>query len=333
MSALRAAVHRGCSFLDERQGEDGTWRDFITLAGEAVEWTTAYAAYQIRLTRTLSSPSLGRAVAALRSRQREDGGWGFHRNVPTDADSSAFALAVLASIDDVPRVSVERGAACLLTHQCADGGFATYRHPDDIRRFLRLPSHVSLRGWCQPCAEVTAAAGIALLRADGAHERSINGAWSYLASTQEDDGAWPAYWWSSPHYATCLGITFATELQARKVDVGGVLAQATRWVVRSSGPHTSTFALATVVGALARAAPASSELELLARELVCRQRSDGGWQSDPILCIPWPARAKHHDHVRWAVDQLGVDVIVRDQNRSFTTATCVGALALADEVL
>jgi squalene cyclase len=102
----------GVAFLLERQGEDGLWRDFKTVAGESADWVTGYIGRSLQRAGAPRS-ALARAAGALLERQRPDGGWGYHEGVPTDADSTAYVSIFLATGGWMPPEAAARALACL----------------------------------------------------------------------------------------------------------------------------------------------------------------------------------------------------------------------------
>jgi squalene cyclase len=277
---------------------------------------------------------LERAADALQASQHEDGGWGYHSGVPTDADSTACALLFLAVLGRKD-LCVERASACLARHQDADsGGLATYREPGPIRRFMGLGAESDLGGWCASHVEVTATAG----RAFAASARTPPGAdadsaWRYVCTRQREDGSWASYWWTTHHYPTLQAVALAS-------DVGdhAAVQRAAAWALRGqeedggwSAPDvaTSAFATAMSLSVLLRAGERGPQVDRAVERLLALQESDGGWPSHPVMRIPPPGLAEPDRQEAWRIDGLGTGVVVRDQHRTFTTAACVGALALA----
>ena len=133
--AASLALDRGTRFLLSHQGRDGLWRDFLTPAGEASEWPTAVIATALHLAGA-EPTALERAAETLVANQSVDGGWGYHENVPSDADSTACVLLFLALMGHRGS-TCRRAAACLLRHRrTEEGGIATYCDPGPIRRFM-----------------------------------------------------------------------------------------------------------------------------------------------------------------------------------------------------
>jgi hypothetical protein len=104
------------------------------------------------------------AVAGLIRDQHRDGGWGYHRHVPSDADSTAWALLFLAAAGPSRRVT-EQAGSCLRRHQDPQsGGVSTYAAPEPIRRYMGVDSHADVEGWRTHDLAVTATAGRAFAR-------------------------------------------------------------------------------------------------------------------------------------------------------------------------
>lgn len=325
-------MERGVAFLLQRQGADGCWRDFLTLAGEGVDWPTGFVAAQLTAVGA-ERGHLEQAVRALVATQHRDGGWGYHGRVPTDADSTACALLFLAALGPAGE-HVERAAACLVRHQDpASGGLPTYREPGPIRAFMRLDRTQELRGWCSPHLEVTATAGCALVAAGDAFRDAATAAWHYVRSRQHDDGSWHSYWWTSAHYPTLQAARLA-----RALGDGEPAARAADWALRTQlddggwaapGAAVSPFATALSISILACAGKLGPPAMRAVERLRALQEPDGSWPTHPMMRIAPPDVAEPDDHRAWRSDALGTGVVISDQHRLFTSAACVAALGLA----
>ena len=323
--AASVALESGTRFLLANQGRDGLWRDFLTPAGEASEWTTGFVAAALHLAGAETS-ALAPAAEALVAGQHEDGGWGYNATVPSDADSTACVLLFLARMGNHAG-PCRRAASCLLRHQRAEtGGVATYDEPGPIRRFMGVGRWMRFKGWCSPQVEVTATAGSALAALSPAHP-AVAAAWRYVRSQQRRDGSWSSYWWTSAHYGTLQAVELALALD----DLEPV-GRAADWATRSQGADggwgvpgacPSAFATALSLSILSCAGVRGRPVQRAISTLVALQEDDGGWSSHPIMRIPLPGDAAPD---RWRPVRLG-GVVVQDEHRSFTSAACVAALS------
>jgi squalene-hopene/tetraprenyl-beta-curcumene cyclase len=309
---------RGMEFVLAGQAADGFWRDFLTPAGEASEWPTGFVAATLRGAGADAAVPLGRAADALVAVQNADGGWGYNEAVPSDADSTAWALLFLARLGGRER-ACRRAASCLRSHQRDDGGVATYRESGAIRRFMGVGRWMRFAGWCRPHTEVTAIAGRALAALDGDGVEAADAAWRHVRSQQRSDGSWSSYWWTSPHYTTQQAVELALLMGDREA-----VRRAAAW---ASGrmPDEPAFAAALSLRILLAAGGGGPAVDRALSHICDLQSADGGWPSEPIMRIPppWDVEPERRRIVR-----LGSrGVVVGDQHRIFTSATCVGALA------
>jgi squalene-hopene/tetraprenyl-beta-curcumene cyclase len=254
--------------------------------------------------------------------------------VPTDADSTACALLFLAALG-LKDLCVQRASACLAHHQDAgSGGLATYCEPGPIARFMGIGAERDLSGWCASHVEVTATAGRAFASsAKTPPGEGAEAAWRYVCTRQREDGSWASYWWTTHHYPTLQAVALASEVADH-----AAAQRAVAWALREQaqdggwpapGVPTSAFATAMSLSVLLRAGERGSPVDRAVERLLELQQADGGWPSHPIMRIPPPGLAEPDRQESWRIDGLGTGVVVRDQHRTFTTAACVGALALA----
>lgn len=323
-------LQRAMEFVLARQGSDGLWRDFLTLAGEGADWPTGFVGEQLATAEALLEP-LERAANQLVRTQHDDGGWGYHAGVPTDADSTAWVLLFLRSLGRRGR-PVERAASCLARHQDAEsGGIATYREAPPIRRFMGLEPSTDLSGWCSAHVEVTATAGRAFATLGGQFRERAEAAWRYVRSRQAPDGSWNSYWWTSPHYPTLQAATLASDVKDHEA-----LQRAVAWASRQQGCATArsgqteptAFALAATLALLTYGQQCNAKIHRVTRQLGSLQEADGSWPRRPVLRIPPPHVKEPSAGMVWRRDALGTGVVIADQHGIFTTAACIAALSL-----
>lgn len=331
------ALDGGVGFLVSRQGMDGLWRDFFTPAGEASTWPSAYIGAALQIA-AADPDALERAADALVRRQQPDGGWGYNEATPSDADSTSWAVLFLTGLQHRPQFqdACRHAGAFLNRHQRRTGGVATYAEPASIRQYMGLPNWMPFWGWCRPQIEVSAAAGRAQYAlSTKAPLASSVAAWRYVRSRQKSDGSWDSYWWTSPHVATQQSVAFALVMHDQD-PIRRAVAWALRGQRRDGGWETPGW---TTASALATALSLSvlAAAEVVDRRSVCRgidaliriQQDDGGWPSRPELRIPLPVDRGPARDDRWRPIRFDAGMVVADQHRTFTSATCVAALAEA----
>lgn len=318
MMAAIDALELGTRFLLAKQGADGLWRDFLTPAGEASEWPTGFIGAALRLAGAREAPALDRAAETLVCSQNTDGGWGYHEDVPTDADSTACVLLFLSLMGHTGD-ACRRAASCLVRHQLESGGIPTYREAGPIRRFMGVGRWMRFRGWCSPHSEVTATAGRALASVGFSSEAEA--AWRFVRSRQRADGSWSSYWWVSPHYSTLQAVELAVVVGDREPVV-----RAAEWALRTAGVAAPAFETALALSVLVHGGADRGAVERAVERLAALQDDDGGWSSHPIMRIPLPGVV---DPDRPRRVRVRGGIVVQDQHRTFTSAACVAALALA----
>ena len=328
------AIASGIDFLLAGRGVDGLWRDFLTPAGEASTWPSAYIGNALQLAGA-DSDAVDGTADALALCQQPDGGWGYNEDTPSDADSTSWAILFLTRMQG-RHSACHRAYTCLARYQRLSGGVATYAEPGPIRQYMGLGRWVPFWGWCRPQIEVSAVAGRALSAlAPDVSRASAGAAWRYVRSRQNGDGSWNSYWWISPHFATQQAVALA--LSMRDLDP---VRRAAAWALtgqRHDGgwglpgeAATSAFTTALSLSVLAVCGlddrrPIASGIDAL----ICLQQADGGWPSHPALRIPLPADPSCVGDDRWRLIRFDPGIVVQDQHRTFTSATCVAALARA----
>jgi squalene-hopene/tetraprenyl-beta-curcumene cyclase len=234
----------------------------------------------------------------LLGRQRPEGGWGYNRASPADADSTAWALKFLSAAD-CRGSETERAEAFLGSHLRPDGGVSTYAAATRIS-FGGSVGRRDDSGWRGGHGCVAAnAAGLIGEPAIGA-----------LRSSQGPDGAWNAYWWRGDALATALAVEAMAAGDARK--------RAVAWAANRARSPATAFDRAWLIRILALGGAADrAQGRALALALAAEQRPDGGWDSSAEMLFPDPAEARRHADVP----------IVVDDRRAFTTASALLALA------
>ncbi len=302
---LTAAI----AYLLRLQASSGAWTDFWLPVGTSDAWATAFVGLGMHA--ASGSPVLDpqvrqealsaaqRAAAWLLAQPRPHGGWGYNSQVAPDADSTAHSLSLLARLGlPAPAEAIAFLLSCRTWSDvdAAPGGFRTYTFSD--------PENP----WAQPHAGVTAAALRALFDLGRLSRAELAAEWAHLlVPAQRLDGGWDGYWWTSPAYATGMA------LEARAQSGSPLLARP----VRLRRMPLTAFDEAWALHAYALLGDEQA-VHRLARRLLSRQDSDGGWPSAPVLRVP-----PSHPGAR-GLD----DLQATDARRLFATSSALRALAL-----
>ncbi|MEA3011128.1 MAG: hypothetical protein QOJ91_2820 [Sphingomonadales bacterium] len=298
-----ASAQAAAAFLVAERDQDDFWRDFRLVNGASDEWVTAFVGYAL-VGSGLNLPDglVAQTVAALLGRQRPEGGWGYNRVSPADADSTAWTLKFLRSAG-YRGPEVERADSFLRSHLLPGGGISTYAAGTRIS-FAGADGARDDSGW-------RGAHGCVAANAAGLIGEPVAG---FLRSSQAADGAWTAYWWQSDVFATALALEAVAADEAR--------ARALAWAAQRTESPSSAFDRAWLVRILALGDSAAREkARTLASSLAAAQRRDGGWDSSAEMLFPDPAEASRRP---------GMEIVV-DDGRLFTAASALLALAWARE--
>jgi hypothetical protein len=324
-----AMIARARQYLHARRSPDGLWHEFNTLAGEAVDWPSGYI-LDVLCRAGTDLDLLAECAILLISRQHSDGGWGYHSDVPTDADSTAAVLLFLNRLKLFPEIA-HRAAQCLLRFQAEIGGFGTYQNDIDIRRYLRVGPRVDFRGWCKPSCEVTTRAGRALLSAGPQYKQAASKAWKFVKSRQIPVGRWEPYWWTTEFVTTSEAAALASALGERDALAGlahRVAEQMHYYQTTSTEPTTFVSSLCLQILLLARrnSCDHACPIEYCTGVIAAQQGPAGGWRGTATLKIPPPHITSPGEYQPWQVSGPGTGVTTRDQHGLFTTATALSAL-------
>ncbi|GAA3933720.1 prenyltransferase/squalene oxidase repeat-containing protein [Hymenobacter algoricola] len=324
---LQTAVQKGLQHLRLSRDAQGCWTDFMTSAGQSKLWVTAYAGLQ------LAEIKEGQRIAHDAFDASAFLPASYNESIMQDGDSTNFSMGLSRKVwgETTPQQ-----LQTWLAFMDADGGWVTYRNGAQLRQRLELPAHVRVDAWLTPKLCVTAAAAYVLAlyqELTPQYEASC----AYLVRHQHADGSWESYWWTSSIYATA----FAVLALARRPEHEGACEAARQWLAARQAPtgawhddtpgaQPSAFFTALALKALLtdpteRYAAAT---EQGASWLLGHQTSDGSWIPSRILRIPAtdvhePQTVKH-----WRASSFGVNVLVDDHNRIFTTSTALNALSV-----
>lgn len=345
LTSINQALSQAVSYFIQEQAPDGRWGDFLLLGEQSTHWVTGYVGWtlsQIPATVLPDPDVLSRAAQWLVADELPTRGWGYNNHWPLDGDSIANTILFLAQRPDVAATVWQPALDILLSHQKTDGGFCTILDPEAWLLRFRTP-HAKLTGWTSSHACVTAVTAVLLAILDnGRYQPQAERALAYLRHCQHPDGYWPAYWWAGAFYTTCRTLQAMAHLP-HPANASAISA-AVRWLTAnqqpdgrwSPEPHSTTthhgeaFHTSLALQALMACSPSQNQQAALQKGfqwLLRQQLPDGSWPVGPILRVPLPQMVAPWHHEQWLESILGLNVIVPDWHRLFTTATAVQALS------
>jgi hypothetical protein len=331
---VEQALFKGTSFLMAKRGNDGLWRDFETLAGLSSDWVTGYIQAQFNTLRKYHSP-VELTHKTLMHRQRPNGGWSFNLRVPTDVDSTAWVLLAFSGIPCWRPSAMLRATSYIKRHvDPLTGGFCTYNEQDQIDRYIGADKTLT-RGWLGAHTCVTSVVLQLMASTPSYWEHEIIQKAAFFVKQQRlPSFLWSSYWWKGQGYAT-FHSTRAL-LQTRKLSyreaaktIHAVLEKVNlSKYSEGAGSAETLFDMAYYLRTvLMRSQDISiGALEGVVHYLLENQKRDGSWPSEPILRIPRPMVKQPDTETNWRENELGTGVIIKDDNRLFTTASVLSAL-------
>ena len=339
-SSVSGAALRAVQFLRKRYAPGVGFEDYVVFSTSLPTWVSAYVGTSLmRWTECEGSPNgadsrslkamlKGMAVDLIAS--QSEGGWACNSSAPPDADTTAWVTGFLLKMGIEHERVLKRGVEGLLSFRQADGGFATYL-PNALGR--------GFGGYGDSHVEVTAVALEVLIRAGlTTNGRVIETATKHIREKQEGSGLWQAYWWEGQMFATyyCLRALHAGGARLKDGLGAGLIASINErqskdgsWGAETTG-RSLVFETALALNTLLLLGHDLADSDAARRGvawLLNYQSADGGWDSRPMLRVPEGDDRDPWSRREWKMDLAnGVGILVRDQNRSYTTATVLAAL-------
>lgn len=298
-------IQKAFEFVLSNRNDDGMWYNFLTRNhGESADWVSSFIGLNL-LDSGIEQKELKATAQSILKRQRNNGGFSYNHKIVPDADSTAFAIRFLSHFGYETEIDMAKNF--LKEHQHINGGFRTYQE-QSIRKYERILSEMSVEGWCSPTPDITASALLANLN----NEFAIQ----FLLNTQQENGSWRSYWWTSDVYAT----THSLEALS-KLGYNNQVEKANEWLAQDNNVPDVAFYLSLSIRTLVRNKKYRGITKSRIERLLSSQNEDGSWDTIPILQFPLPSNSQPwYDSKRWRED-------ARDQNKIFTTSSCIKALS------
>jgi hypothetical protein len=312
------AIAFGVEYLLQTQRQSGLWREFPVPSGISDNWVTGFIGTHL----VESGDARGRAAAEealdrLLTRQRDDGGWAYNEDHPTDSDSTAWVLRLMRSLGRLEDPAAACAIAFIERHRQSSGGIVSFRERQPVADVAKLTDISSLAGWMAVHDCVTGGA------APFAGPETAD----YLLRS-EDNGAWHAYWWVHDAFASALAVEALAESEHGSEPEwrARVKARAQGWIDAAlASDMPEYFDLAFAMRALVGADPGtamSARVRLGVARLLADQAEDGSWRPSARMQVPYHAGM---------IGDLTVETVAYDRQAGFTTAAAVATLKLLRE--
>jgi len=325
--SIDSALTESIRYLERCVNKEMLWTDFMTTAGTSKYWVTFYIAYQLA-DAGVNLPIMNELSQRISNSQMAAS---YNETIPEDGDTLNFMIGFIKSYDSATTPKTLKN---WLDYLNTDGGWFTYKEEAALRTRLKLNSGTSLIGWLTPkvCVSATACKMLSLFEGYNSERKSTE---DYLLANQTEAGYWNSYWWTSPIYATSWSIRSLSDKSEHEVPC----SKARNWLlqgqlesgawINSFTNEPSAFYTALAVKGLLAFKP-EENLEALEKAiswLMCQQTSDGSWQTSRILAIPATDIQEPSKVLDWRKSSFGVNIVVDDHNRVFTTSTVINVLS------
>lgn len=259
-------IRQGVQYLLSRQERTGLWHDYSLPPGPSDAWSTAWVGWCLAESDVPMAAVARRYAATALLALRKPEGWGYSAATGPDADSTAWVVRFLASLDVLSDLQVE---ACLEGYLDALGHAHTF--PD-------LPS-----SWGAAHPDVTPVVGLALLAVASPPQIVLRVRRAVLAA-RTPGGGWRSFWWSTDAYATAWSLIFLARsggIPARVRSEG--LDWLTAHLDSGSALESACQLLAAVTLQRGAGRVATNFVDDL---LDAFDSAAGAWHPSPVLLVP-----------------------------------------------
>jgi hypothetical protein len=324
---LVKGIDLGLSFIINNLNEKHQWSDFLTSAGQATTWTTAYVGMNLAEMDS-DMPVLKLVYDTLVNQENI----AFNVNEIQDGDSTNFVVGFQQML--AGEVS-EHHLKKWFEFMNNDGGWVTYRDESSLKKRLELGENADVRGWVMAHACVTAASAYVLAKIPSL-EKEYDLTCEYLLRLFDSDNHIKSYWWTSDIYATTwamMALSQHKQYHRQSLFLAQWLVSQQNeqgaWVNEAANAESAFYtALAIKALILCENEEYEGNINKGINWLLAHQTTDGSWATTRILRIPATDVLRPEAVTQWRNSSFGVDCIVDDHNRLFTTSTVVNVLNL-----
>jgi hypothetical protein len=332
------AAADACDFLVKAKG---VYEDFMAFGETLPIWVSAYVGAALEEWQRPSSkikgikknrrlPDLLQRMRQWLASEKQQIGWPCLKNVPEDADTTAWVVSFLASTGMLNEKEKQELVTLVLGFQQEDGGFFT----------IPAQGRSGFQSYGMSHVEVTAVAVDTLLKLGVApsHE-PVTKAIDFIKKGWGKDRIWEAFWWDGQMYATfystraLLRTGYAlSEADVMNMSESILQKQATDgcWGRDLAGKNLAFETALALRTLMLIGITTPEQKKALARGVVWLlnfQNRNGSFDSRPMLRIPNAGDLNPWENKQWQQGSgTGLGVLVADHNSYFTTATVLGAL-------
>ena len=318
---LDFALSSSKSFVYNHQEIDGSWKDFLTLAGSGHNWITAFVITMFAEFDD-NRKSLRKAMAWLK-----DNGGKYNQNIFNDADSMNFYLAAKYMMGEtIENAELQEWKS----FQHPSGGFSTYVG-EAIKDVVHLSAKDSVEGWVteQNCVSAVACWTSCVI---GCHE-VFEKVFMFLDKKIDSDGHLSSYWWSEDYYATSFAIMCG--FRGKTLEYLLSAQQPAGYWTNFGNPSVFYTAIALKAIEDVYIKENRDSLKGIINKgvlwLLSQQYEDGSWTSEYILRIPQPSVKHPCRNDIYKKTSFGLGIVTDDYKRVFTTSLVYNVLRLFEE--
>jgi hypothetical protein len=315
-------------FLKTNVNEQGFWTDFVTSAGHSTMWVTGFVTSNLFEAGCIDPVNFANTRHYISKNKLKTG---YSETTLSDGDTAAFSIAAHKSFSmDIDQDVLNDW----FSYQHHNGGWATYKPSIELVNFIGLESVKDLEAWTNPQKCVSAYAFYLLAKHDF-HLGKLATTYNYLKEDITKNGFVSSYWWTSPVYSTVYTLLGLNELGLVENTDFKKLEDYLRQTQTANGSWKDDFgnessfytSLATQCLLKIDAKKHLGTLNNSVNWLLGNQFTDGSFKVDHILRIPASnVYEKDFGTVDWRRGSLGMNVLVDDHNRVFTSSIALNAI-------
>lgn len=343
---LNNSFNQGLNYIESLQNtSENTWHDFLNFAGSSTNWVTSYI-----LSTLPFNIKFIPIVQNIYNKINKQNYYllGYNDNIPGDFDTTAHVIKAIIkykeNIKNFHLKVIEKSILRICNSINPDSGFGTYdiKVIDTIHKLIpNIGVNVNnCEGWISSHTCVTANVIDMLyiykkeVNRNVKIDKFLNAAQNFLENRFNPNGYIENYWWNDRLYSLFFSVKYLDNI--KKKSIVDFLVECVNndggWgscLYRSE--ESKPFYTAMVISILNDLHPLFKSTEELIQNgilyLINKQNVKGSWFSFPSLRIPHFSNKNPNSTYKWKkYSNDGFNMIVKDQNNLYTTATCINAM-------